>query len=58
MRKVQDQEEKESAFRGMCNMMTVNEHGIEKDYFALFCNAVTSWPNPPSDLKEQFVKVY
>ena len=58
MRDVRDQEEKESAFRGMCNMIAVNDQGIEKDYFVLFCNAVASWSNPPSDLKEQFVKVY
>ena len=57
MRDVRDQEEKDVAFRGMCNMIAVNDQGIDKDFFS-FCDAVASWPGPPSDLKKQFAKVY
>ena len=57
MEEVQNQEEKDVAFRGMCNMISVNDQGIDKDFF-LFCDAVASWSKPPSDLKKQFAKVY
>ena len=56
MRNIRDNEEKDSAFRGMCNMIAVNPGGIVHD-FIFFCDAVASWVSPRPDLKEQFVKV-
>ena len=56
LRSIRDNEEKDSAFRGMCNMIAVNPGGIVHD-FIFFCDAVASWASPQPDLKEQFVKV-
>lgn len=53
---VRNDEAKESAFRGICNMIAVYRHLIRKD-LPYFCAAVTSWIDPPSDLKEQFAEV-
>lgn len=56
LRNIRDNEEKDSAFRGMCNMIAVNPGGIVHD-FIFFCDAVASWTSPRPDLREQFVKV-
>ena len=52
-----DNEEKDSAFRGVCNMISVNPAGVVQD-FIFFCDAVASWVNPKPDLKEMFYKVW
>uniref|UniRef100_T1I188 Transportin-1 n=1 Tax=Rhodnius prolixus TaxID=13249 RepID=T1I188_RHOPR len=56
LRNIRDNEEKDSAFRGMCQMITVNPGGIVQD-FIYFCDAVASWVNPKQDLKEIFTKI-
>lgn len=56
LRNIRDNEEKDSAFRGVCNMITVNPAGVVQD-FIFFCDAVASWVNPKPDLKEMFYKV-
>jgi len=56
LRNIRDNEEKDSAFRGMCNMIAVNPGGIVHD-FIFFCDAVASWISPRPDLKEQFIKI-
>jgi hypothetical protein len=56
LRNIRDNEEKDSAFRGMCQMITVNPAGVVPD-FIFFCDAVASWLNPKEDLKEMFNKV-
>lgn len=56
MRSIRDNEEKDSAFRGMCQMITVNPAGVVPD-FIFFCDAVASWSAPKEDLKEMFQKV-
>ena len=56
LRNIRDNEEKDSAFRGVCTMIGVNPSGIIQD-FIFFCDAVASWVNPKSDLKEMFYKV-
>ena len=53
----QEDEEKNTAFRGMCSMIAVNPNGIVHDFF-YFCKAISSWDNPRPDLKEQFVQVH
>ncbi|XP_073999051.1 transportin-1-like isoform X2 [Rhodnius prolixus] len=56
LRNIRDNEEKDSAFRGMCQMITVNPGGVVQD-FIYFCDAVASWINPKEDLKEIFTKI-
>ncbi|KDR06564.1 Transportin-1 [Zootermopsis nevadensis] len=56
LRNIRDNEEKDSAFRGMCQMITVNPAGVVQD-FIFFCDAVASWMNPKEDLKEMFNKI-
>ncbi len=56
LRNIRDNEEKDSAFRGVCNMISVNPGGVVQD-FIFFCDAVASWVNPQEDLKEMFYKV-
>lgn len=56
MRNIRDNEEKDSAFRGMCHMITVNPGGVVHD-FIFFCDAVASWARPKQDLKDVFIKV-
>lgn len=56
LRNIRDNEEKDSAFRGMCHMITVNPGGVVQD-FIFFCDAVASWINPKPELREMFHKV-
>lgn len=56
LRNIRDNEEKDSAFRGMCEMIQVNPAGVVSD-FIFFCDAVASWITPKEDLKEVFIKV-
>ena len=56
LRNIRDNEEKDSAFRGVCNMISVNPGGVVED-FIFFCDAIASWINPKQDLKEMFHKV-
>ena len=44
-RNIRDNDEKDSAFRGMCQMISVNPAGVVPD-FIFFCDAVASWLNP------------
>lgn len=56
LRHIRDNEEKDSAFRGACAMITLNPQGVAQD-FIFFCDAVASWERPKNDLKEMFYKV-
>jgi len=56
LRNIRDNDEKDSAFRGMCQMITVNPNGVVPD-FIFFCDAVASWLNPQADLKEMFHRI-
>ncbi|KAF4521802.1 hypothetical protein B566_EDAN011387 [Ephemera danica] len=56
LRNIRDNEEKDSAFRGICQMITVNPAGVVQD-FIFFCDAVASWVSPKPDLKEMFHKI-
>ena len=56
LRNIRDNEEKDSAFRGICSMISVNPSGVIQD-FIYFCDAVASWNNPKSDLKNMFLEV-
>jgi len=56
LRNIRDNEEKDSAFRGVCNMISLNPQGVVQD-FIFFCDAIASWVNPKDDLKEMFYKI-
>ncbi|XP_065069170.1 transportin-1-like [Rhopilema esculentum] len=56
LRNIRDNEEKDSAFRGVCSMIGANPGGVIQD-FIFFCDAVASWVNPAPDLKEMFMKI-
>lgn len=56
LRNIRDNEEKDSSFRGMCSMISVNPSGILSD-FIYFCDAVASWNHPAEDLKSMFHEV-
>lgn len=56
LRNIRDNEEKDSAFRGMCQMITVNPAGVVPD-FIFFCDAAASWVNPKGDLHEMLKNV-
>ncbi|KAG9288008.1 hypothetical protein G9A89_017603 [Geosiphon pyriformis] len=56
LRGIRDNEEKTTAFRGLCEMIQVNPNGIAKS-FLYFCDAVTQWQNPPTELNEVFRKI-
>ncbi|CAB4054006.1 TNPO1 [Lepeophtheirus salmonis] len=57
LRNIRDNDEKDSAFRGMCQMISVNPGGVASD-FIFFCDAVASWQNPHPDLKDMFFRKY
>lgn len=56
LRNIRDNDEKDSAFRGICQMISVNPGGVVPD-FIFFCDAVASWQNPQADLKDMFYKI-
>jgi len=56
LRNIRDNEEKDSAFRGICHMITLNPSGVISDLI-FFCDAVASWVNPKADLKEMFHRI-
>uniref|UniRef100_A0AAY5KTB8 Importin N-terminal domain-containing protein n=1 Tax=Esox lucius TaxID=8010 RepID=A0AAY5KTB8_ESOLU len=56
LRNIRDNEEKDSAFRGICMMIGVNPGGVVQD-FIFFCDAVASWVTPKDDLRDMFYKI-
>ncbi|KAG7273729.1 hypothetical protein CRUP_001809 [Coryphaenoides rupestris] len=56
LRNIRDNEEKDSAFRGICTMISVNPGGVVQD-FIFFCDAVASWVNPNEELRDMFCKI-
>lgn len=56
LRNIRDNVEKDSAFRGICNVITINPNGVVQD-FIFFCDAVASWVSPRDDLKEMFHRI-
>ncbi|KAK6312270.1 hypothetical protein J4Q44_G00179340, partial [Coregonus suidteri] len=56
LRNIRDNEEKDSAFRGICMMIGVNPAGVVQD-FIFFCDAVASWVSPKDDLRDMFYKI-
>ncbi|KAF8947109.1 hypothetical protein BGZ47_010249 [Haplosporangium gracile] len=55
-RTIRDNEEKDTAFRGLCEMIQVNPQGLIKS-LAPFCDAVAQWSEVPQELDQQFGKI-
>ncbi|VDN02526.1 unnamed protein product [Thelazia callipaeda] len=56
LRNIRDNKEKESAFRGLCNMISLNPAGVLAEFIFL-CDAIASWNNPEPDLKLMFSRI-
>jgi len=56
LRNIRDNEEKESAFRGLCLMVNCNPAGAVHDFIFL-CDAIASWDAPKAELKEMFYQI-
>ncbi|GJE91353.1 ARM repeat-containing protein [Phanerochaete sordida] len=50
---IRDNEEKDSAFRGLCTLVQTNPAGIAKSLL-WFCNAIVKWNNPSAELNAMF----
>ncbi|CAO1631359.1 unnamed protein product [Parajaminaea phylloscopi] len=53
---IKDNEEKDSAFRGLCEMIKSNPNGAVKG-FIYFCNAVVRWTTPSRELNDMFSQI-
>lgn len=53
---IRDNEEKDSAFRGLCTLVQVNPAGIAKSLL-WFCNAIVRWNNPSQELNAMFAQL-
>ncbi|PWN39074.1 ARM repeat-containing protein [Ceraceosorus guamensis] len=53
---IKDNDEKDSAFRGLCAMIQANPNGAAKG-FVYFCNAVVRWTSPSQALNDQFSSI-
>lgn len=53
---IKDNEEKDSAFRGLCEMIKANPNGAVKG-FIYFCNAVVRWTTPSRELNDMFSQI-
>ncbi|MFH4974294.1 hypothetical protein AB6A40_001003 [Gnathostoma spinigerum] len=56
LRNIRDNEEKESAFRGLCVMINLNPAGVLGEFIFL-CDAIASWNNPQPELKLMFSRI-
>ncbi|KAF8870365.1 transportin-PC [Infundibulicybe gibba] len=50
---IRDNEEKDSAFRGLCTLVRTNPAGIAKSLL-WFCNSIVRWTQPSPELNEMF----
>lgn len=50
---IRDNEEKDSAFRGLCTMVQTNPAGISKSLL-WFCNSIVRWTSPSPELNQMF----
>ena len=56
LRIVKDEEEKESAFRGLCCLIKANPSGVVKN-FVYVCDAIAAWIHPNMELREMFYAI-
>ena len=53
LRNIRDNDEKDSAFRGICNMIILNPLAVTNE-FIYVCDAIASWEKPPAELHAKF----
>lgn len=56
VRSIRDNEAKDSAFRGICELIRKNPNGVVNDFF-YFCDAIACWAEPKQDLKQLFYEI-
>lgn len=56
MKHAEDSDAKSSAFKGFLNLVVAKPEEIFQD-FQLFCDAVASWANPPTEIRDEIKKV-
>ncbi|KAJ1923171.1 hypothetical protein IWQ60_006050 [Tieghemiomyces parasiticus] len=56
LRGIRDNDEKDSAFRGLCTLIQANPNGIVKS-FVYFCDAVAMWQSPSAELNDMMGKI-
>lgn len=56
VRKIQDNEAKDSAFRGICGLIKKNPDGLANEFY-YFCDAVACYGAPRQDLKQIFYEI-
>lgn len=56
VRSIRDNEAKESAFRGICELIRKNPSGVVNDFY-YFCDAIACWEEPRQDLKQSFYEI-
>lgn len=57
LRNIRDNQEKESAFYGLCLMIDKNPTGVSS-HFIFLCDAIVSWNAPTDVLKQMFTRVF
>ncbi|XP_055353434.1 transportin-2-like [Paramacrobiotus metropolitanus] len=57
LRNVRDNDEKASAFRGLCMMIGSRANPLELQDFVAFCDGVASWISPDQELKGMFQQI-
>lgn len=53
---IKDNEEKDSAFRGICAAIQINPNGVSSS-FGFFLNAIARWTRPSEQLNEMFKNI-
>lgn len=56
VRIIRDNEAKDSAFRGVCELIRKNPNGMVDDFYH-FCDAIACWDEPKPDLKQLFYEI-
>lgn len=56
LRTIHDDEEKESAFKGLCKLIAHNPSAVV-NHFVFVCDAFTSWEQPSPELKQQMTQI-
>jgi len=56
VRSIRDNEAKDSAFRGICELVKKNPNGVINDFYYL-CDAIACWDGPKQDLRQLFYEI-
>lgn len=56
VRSIRDNDAKDSAFRGICELIRKNPNGVVTDFY-YFCDAVACWDEPKRDLKQLLYEI-